>query len=581
MTGKTKTTVKAAAKSGNAAKAGKPAKTSKSSETDNAVKASKTTKISKAAKPGNAAKTAKPGKSRKGTKTAKPVSAAKSAKSGNPAKTAMSLETEVPTRPDLNLNIVFASAEGAPFSKSGGLGDVAGSLPKALAAAGARVAVVLPYYKSTADAFGDQVEHVTQFYVSLGWRNEYCGLKRLRRDNVDFYFIDNEHYFFRDGFYGYFDDGERFAYFSKAITECIQYLPDFRCDILHCNDWQTALAPIFLREFYQGLPAYEGIKTVFSIHNVKFQGKFGMKLLSDVTGLAGIPAAQSQLEDGPQSMNFMKGALLYADKISTVSPTYAEELKTPFYGEGLDWIFRQRSDNLVGILNGIDTDAFNPRTDETIFECYSEENLRRKVKDKEALQRELGLELNPTRPLVALVGRLTKQKGIDLVLWGLERLLTRSIQVVVLGTGDENFEQGLQAAAHAHPGEVAVRIAFDLDLSKRIYAGADMFLMPSLFEPCGLAQMISMRYGTLPVVRETGGLKDSVVPYNQFTGEGTGFSFTNFNGDEMVNCILNASEVFWTNQSAWENLQKQAMIADFSWGSSAQRYIDMYQGLLS
>lgn len=569
MPSKKKTNGESAAKPGRSESA---AKTAKSGKTPKTVKSRNN---AKAAKIGKIDKTAKPRKTGKINKTARAIKIDKTAKNEN------SFDPEVTTRPNLNLNIVFASAEGAPFSKSGGLGDVAGSLPKALVAAGARVAVILPYYKSTADAFGDQMEHVTQFYVSLGWRNEYCGLKHLRRDNVDFYFIDNEHYFFRDGFYGYFDDGERFAYFSKAITECIQYLPDFRCDILHCNDWQTALAPVFLREFYQGLPAYECIKTVFSIHNVKFQGKFGIKVLSDVTGLSGIPAAQAQLEDGRDSMNFMKGALLYADKISTVSPTYAEELKTSFYGEGLDWIFRKRSDNLVGILNGIDTNDFDPRTDETIFERYSEDNLRRKVKDKEALQRELGLELNPTRPLVALVGRLTKQKGIDLVLWGLERLLSRSIQVVVLGTGDHNYEQALQGAAHAHPGEVAARIAFDLGLSKRIYAGADMFLMPSLFEPCGLAQMISMRYGTLPVVRETGGLKDSVVPYNKFTGEGTGFSFTNFNGDEMVNCILNASEVFWTNQNAWERLQRQAMEADFSWDCSAQKYIDMYQSLIS
>lgn len=501
-------------------------------------------------------------------------------KKSKPSKEALG-SIEFSTRSTLAPTIIFASAEGAPFSKTGGLGDVAGSLPQALAAAGAHVCVVLPYYKATADAFGDQMEHVTQFYVNLGWRNEYCGLKHLKRNSVDFYFIDNERYFFRDALYGYFDDGERFAYFSKAITECIQYLPDFRCNVLHCNDWQTALAPIFLREFYQGLLAYDGIKTVFSVHNVKYQGKFDIAVLHDITGLAGIPAAQSQLEDDSNSINFMKGALLYADKISTVSPSYAEELKTPFYGEGLDWIFRQRTDNLVGILNGIDTDAFNPRTDATIFERYSEKNVRRKVKDKEALQRELGLEVNPTRPLVALVGRLTKQKGIDLVLWGLQRLLTRSIQVVVLGTGDSNYEQSLEAAAHAHPGEVAVRIAFDLGLSRRIYAGADMFLMPSLFEPCGLAQMIAMRYGTLPVVRETGGLKDSVVPYNQFTAEGTGFSFTNFNGDEMVNCISNAAEVFWTNKDAWETLQEQAMAADFSWNNSAQKYINMYRGLLS
>lgn len=480
----------------------------------------------------------------------------------------------------LDLKVVFASAEGAPFSKSGGLGDVAGSLPKVLAACGARVVVMLPYYKKTADQFSQEIEDLGSFYVSLGWRNEYCGLKHTKRGDVDFIFLDNEHYFNRDDFYGYFDDGERFAYFSKAVTESLQYLPqyisDFRCDILHCNDWQTALAPVFLREFYQNVPGYENVKTVFSIHNVKFQGKFGAKVLSDVAGLAAIPAAHDQLADGVDTINFMKGALLYSDQLSTVSPTYAEELKTPFYGEGLDWIFKNRANNLEGILNGIDIEDFDPASDPSIPENYTKKNLRRKVKDKEALQKELGLEVNPTRPLVALVSRLTKQKGIELLQDGMERLLARSIQIAVLGTGDKEFEDSLQYFAWKYPGSMSARIAFDLDLSKRMYAGADMFLMPSLFEPCGLAQMISMRYGTLPVVRETGGLKDSVCAYNKFTGEGDGFSFTNFNGDDMVNCLLEASEVFWTDKKAWKKLQEHAMDKDFSWKQSAEKYLDMY-----
>lgn len=478
------------------------------------------------------------------------------------------------------LHVVFASAEGAPFSKSGGLGDVAGSLPHALAELGARVVVVLPYYKRTAEQFGSEMADLGSFYVSLGWRNEYCGLKHTKRADVDFIFVDNERYFNRDGFYSFFDDGERFAYFSKAITELLQhlpcYLPDFHCDILHCNDWQTALAPVFLREFYQGVPGYESVKTVFSVHNVKFQGKFGSKVLSDVTGLAEIPAAKGQLSDGVDTTNFMKGALLYSDQLATVSPTYAEELKTPFYGEGLDGIFRSRAHNLEGILNGIDIEDFDPATDPAISENFTKKNLRRKIKNKGALQKELGLEVNPTRPLVALVGRLTKQKGIELLQYGMERLLGRSIQIAVLGTGDKEFEDSLQYFAWKYAGSMSARIAFDLDLSKRMYAGADMFLMPSLFEPCGLAQMISMRYGTLPVVRETGGLKDSVQAYNKFTGEGDGFSFINFNGDEMVNCLLEASEVFWTDQKAWKKLQEQAMDKDFSWKQSAKKYIDMY-----
>ncbi len=478
-----------------------------------------------------------------------------------------------------DLRVVFASAEAAPFCKTGGLGDVAGSLPKALVKQGCQVVVMLPKYGTIKQEYVDRMEHVADFYLNLGWRNEYCGLERIVEDGVQWYFIDNEKYFKRGSLYGYFDDGERFAFFSKAVTESLQYLPDFRCDVLHCNDWQTALAPVFLREFYQGLPLYDNVRTVYSIHNAKFQGQYGDTVLEDACGLAGVQAAVAQLYCGPKTVNYMQGALIYSDLLSTVSPTYAKELRTPFFGEGMDGIFRQREGAMVGILNGIDMDAWNPATDPNIPAPFSVDDMSGKAECKARLQEELGLEVNPHRPLVAMVTRLTKQKGLDLVQYGLERVLGRSVQVAVLGTGDRCYEDSLRYFDWKYRGSMCARIDFDLGLSQRMYAGADLFLMPSLFEPCGLSQMMSMRYGTLPVVRETGGLKDSVIPYNKFTGEGTGFSFANFNGDEMVDCLMNACEVFWTDQAAWQNLQRQAMSVDFSWTKAASQYIDMYRRL--
>ena len=477
------------------------------------------------------------------------------------------------------LRIVFASAEVAPFTKTGGLGDVAGSLPKALAAAGCRVAVMTPKYGSIKQEYVDRMEHVCDFYLNMGWRSEYCGLERIVSDGVEFYFIDNEHFFKRDGgLYGYFDDGERFAFFSQAITESLQYLPDFRADVLHCNDWQTALAPVFLREYYQGLPLYDNVRTVFSVHNAKFQGQYGDSVL-DTAGLLSAPKAVGQMYCGPKTVNYMQGALIYSDLLSTVSPTYAQELKTPFFGEGLDGIFRQREGALHGIVNGIDVDSLNPATDPAVPSNYSIDDMSGKAACKEALQRELGREVNAERPLVAMVTRLTKQKGLDLVQYGLERLLGRSVQVAVLGTGDRAYEDSLRYFDWKYRGSMRAVIDFDLGLSQRMYAGADMFLMPSLFEPCGLSQLISMRYGTLPIVRETGGLKDTVTPYNRYTGEGTGFSFANFNGEEMCDCVLNACEVFWTDKQAWSSLQRQAMGQDFSWTVAANRYIDLYSTL--
>ena len=481
------------------------------------------------------------------------------------------------------LHIAFASAEAAPFVKTGGLGDVAGSLPHALKAAGADVVVFVPKYDTIAQEYKDRMEHLCDFYVPLGWRNEYCGLERLNHEGVDYLFVDNERYFSRGYPYGFFDDGERFAYFSKAIVEALQYLPhtldNFTCDVLHCNDWHTAMAPVFLREFYQALPLYQNVKTVFSIHNIAFQGQYSAKVLNDILGLAHIPAAAFQLTCGPDAINYMQGALNYTDAITTVSPTYAEEIKTPDFGEHLDGILRRRAPILQGIVNGIDTNGFDPATDPRIAQNFTVEDRSGKAVCKARLQEELGLEVRDDRPLMVMVTRLTRQKGMDLVTYALDRILAGGVQVAVLGTGDTEYENALRYFEGKYPGTMAARIQFDPALSQRMYAGADLFLMPSLFEPCGLSQMIAMRYGTLPIVRETGGLKDTVIPYNCYTGEGTGFSFAHFNGDEMADAVFRAARLFWDDRAAFNGLVENAMKADFSWKRSADAYIALYHNL--
>jgi len=477
------------------------------------------------------------------------------------------------------IKILFAAAEAVPFSKTGGLGDVAGSLPKALKEAGAKVAVITPKYSTIAWEYQEKMVHVADFYVPLAWRSIYCGIEKLTYDGVDFYFVDNEAYFKRDGLYGYFDDGERYAFFSKAICEAIAKLPELQCDVLNCNDWQTAMAPVFLREFYQESEACRNVKTVFTVHNVKFQGQFSDKVLNDILGLADIPAARDQLYCDRESINYMKGALCYSDTISTVSPSYAGELQMPFYGEGLDGIFRDRAWCLHGILNGIDTVSWDPQHDDAIAKKYSIKRMAGKAECKAALQEELGLRVDPERPLVVMIGRLTNQKGLGLVRYAMDKIMSRSIQVAILGTGDKDQEDAFKYFDWKYGDMMCARIAFDGALSRRMYAGGDILLMPSEFEPCGLSQMIAMRYGTLPVVRETGGLQDSVVPYNQYTGEGTGFRFANMNGDEMADTLIGACELFWTDKDAWKQLQKQAMETDFSWSRAAQDYLNMYYEL--
>ena len=477
------------------------------------------------------------------------------------------------------LNVLFAASEAYPFMKTGGLGDVAGSLPKALQNDGVEVRVIVPKYRDIPQEYKDQMEHVCDFYMPLGWRNVFCGIEKITYQGVIYYFVDNEYYFNRGGAYGYFDDGERIAFFSKAIVECLQYLPDFKCDVLHCNDWHTALAPVFLREFYNGVGNYDNIKTVFTVHNLKFQGQMSDMVLGDILGLDKNKAASEQLRCDSQSINFLKGALCYSDILTTVSETYAGEIQSDFFGENMQDIFRRRSNVLYGIVNGIDVDFFNPEKSTNIVANYSADDLAGKRKCKEELQKELGLEVNADIPLIVMIGRLTQQKGLDLIQRVLDELMQQSVQFAVLGTGDYEYEEMFKGFSYKYPGKVSANIRFSEPLSHRLYSGGDMLLMPSLFEPCGLSQMIAMHFGTLPIVRETGGLKDTVKPYNMYTGEGTGFSFANYNAHEMLFTIKAAIDLYYNNKDAWTKMQKTAMKTDFSWNVAADKYKKLYEQL--
>ena len=475
------------------------------------------------------------------------------------------------------LNVLFASYEASPFIKTGGLGDVAASLPGAVKCPSIDIRVVLPKLAQIPEEYKSKMKFICSFYVPLGWRNQYCGLFELHKGGVIWYFLDNEYYFARPSAYGFFDDGERMAFFSKAVCECCRYLPDFFPDILHCNDWHTAMAPVFLREQYRYAPGYGDIKTVYTIHNLKFQGQYDPYILGDILGLADCEAARNQLlRDGGKCVNYMAGAVSYSDRITTVSPTYANEICTPYFGEGLQDLFLRRHDILSGILNGIDTASYNPAKDKAIAANYSDP--AGKAPNKAALQRELGLAEDPDVPLCGAVSRLTEQKGFDLLDAVVEEML-ETCQVAILGTGDPAYENHYRALEAKHPGRFSAQIRFSEPLSRRIYAGSDLFLMPSRFEPCGLSQMISMRYGTLPVVRQTGGLADSVIPFNRYSGEGTGFGFLNFNAHEMLFTVKDACRVYTDSPVAWENLQRQAMAQDFSWKASALEYRKLYRSL--
>lgn len=475
--------------------------------------------------------------------------------------------------------ILFAASECAPFIKTGGLADVAAALPIALAKDGYDVRVVLPLYQHIRRAYGDKLSHAFDGRIQLGWRDQFIGIETLKQNGVTYYFIDNEFYFGRDYIYGVFntEEAERFGFFSKAILELMAHL-DFYPDVLHLNDWQTGVAAALLKTQYAAMPRYAGIKCLFTIHNLRFQGVFERGFTDELLTLGKIALDPDALEHCG-SVSYMKGGLAFADAVNTVSPTYAQEIQTSFYGEALDGLLRARADKLCGILNGIDTAEYDPATDKALPANYSIENRTGKRVCKAAVQEELGLEVDPDAPVLAIVSRLTGQKGLDLVERVLFEMMDKGVQLAVLGTGEAHYEGFFSWVQKRFPGRAATRIAYDEGLARRIYAGADIFLMPSLFEPCGLAQMISMRYGTIPVVRETGGLRDSVKSYNKYEDIGTGFSFMNYNAHELLYTVQRAVDYYRDEPDMWARLVCRTMEENFSWAERAKDYEALYRQL--
>ncbi|MGI6019509.1 MAG: glycogen synthase GlgA [Marvinbryantia sp.] len=475
--------------------------------------------------------------------------------------------------------VLFVASEGVPFIKTGGLADVVGSLPKYLNKEEFDVRVILPKYLCMREDLKSRLNYVTHFYMDLGWRSQYVGVLETVYDGIQFYFIDNEYYF--SGFKPYgniYEDIEKFAFFSKAALSALPVI-GFRPDIIHCHDWQTGLIPVFLKDKFSEGEFFRGIKTIMTIHNLKFQGVWDMKTVKNITGLPDYFFTPDKLEAYGDA-NYLKGGLVYADALTTVSPTYAEEIKTPFYGENLNGLLCARAHDLRGIVNGLDYDEWNPETDPLIDRNYNIKNFRKeKVKNKIALQKELGLPQNEKTFMLGIVSRLTDQKGFDLINYMMEEMCQQDWQIVVLGTGEERYENMFRHFAWKYPDKVSANIYYSEAISHKIYAASDAFLMPSLFEPCGLSQLMSLRYGTLPIVRETGGLKDTVIPYNEFEGTGTGFSFANYNAHEMYNAIRYAHSVYVDKKREWNKLIDRAMAADFSWKASADKYAEMYNWL--
>lgn len=474
------------------------------------------------------------------------------------------------------LKVLCVAAEAVPFAKTGGLADVIGSLPKELLRQDVDVRVVLPLYEDIPEEFTARMQPLAELTVPVSWRQQYCGVKTLVHEGVTFYFLDNEYYFKRSGFYGYFDDAERFAWFSRAVLEMLPAI-DFCPDVLHCHDWHTALTVVYWHTDYRELEFYRHMRTLFTIHNLRYQGVFSKDVLGNVLGLDE-EVFQEALEFHG-AVNLMKGALVYADRINTVSRTYATEIQQPYFGEGLDGLLRQRRRQLTGIVNGIDYESYDPATDERIFVNYDEEHLANKRENKARLQDRLGLPVRREVPLLAIVSRLVAPKGLDLIMHVFDELVaSEDLQVVVLGTGEEKYQQLFQQRAWDHPSKVAVSIFFDETLARQIYAGADLFLMPSQFEPCGIGQLIALRYGTVPVVRETGGLKDTVVPFNKYTCRGNGFNFYSYNAHDMLYTIKRALNYYY-DKPVWEKIVHNAMHCDYSWRASARQYISLYREL--
>ncbi|MDN8587498.1 glycogen synthase GlgA [Paenibacillus sp. 11B] len=472
------------------------------------------------------------------------------------------------------MNILFAAAEVHPFIKTGGLADVIGALPQALKKSGADVRVILPKYKSIPDEYKEAMEPVITTDVPLGWRRPYCGIEMLVHDGIPVYFVDNEYYFGRDGVYGYMDDGERFAFFNRAVLDVLPQI-EFKPDVLHSHDWHTGMIPLLLEAHYAHDPFYSEMRTVFTIHNLLYQGVFPHDLFSDLLELDD----RYFTADGAEyygNVNFLKAGVVFADHVTTVSPTYAKEVQTSYYGYGLDGLLSSLGDRFTGIVNGIDTKSYNPAADNKIAVKYRT-SLSKKIENKIELQKELGLPLRPDAPLMVMVTRLVDSKGLDLVCRVLDELLYYDdIQFAVLGTGDPAYEHWFREAANRYPLKMSAQITFNDGLSRRFYAGSDLFLMPSRFEPCGISQMLALRYGSVPLVRETGGLNDTVQAYNEFSGEGNGFSFTSFNAHDMMNTIRRA-EAFYRQPEHWKKIVKNAMSGDYSWNVSAEEYMGIYR----
>ncbi len=508
-------------------------------------------------------------------KAAQPKAAEKAAEKDKTAEVKTEKAEAKPADKQYKKKILFVAAEALPYVKTGGLGDVAAALPKALVKEGYDVRVVLPLYFNIPDKFRTTMQYLGCCYVSLAWRYQYCGVFTQKYDGVTYYFLDNEYYFKRNGLYGHYDDAERFAFFSKAALEALPIM-DFTPDIIHCHDWHTGLTPVYLDVYYRNVPYCKNARTVFTIHNIQFQGKYGNEICDDILGL---PADKKSLVQYQNCVNFMKGAIECSNKVTTVSPTYAGEILNSYYSFGLQDILGARKYKLSGIINGIDVDTNNPATDKALFKNYDKDTVADKAANKKGLQQMLNLDQNPNVPIIGMVTRLTEQKGMELIANVFEEILSKGVQMVVLGSGDWKYESLLKDMQKRFPDKLRAVLGFSGDLASKIYAGADIFLMPSKFEPCGLSQMISMRYGTIPIVRETGGLKDTVVPYNGATRQGTGFTFYSYNAHDMLYAIERAVGLYYDYKEDWKQLVQNAMSQDFSWNNICKQYIALYENL--
>ena len=476
------------------------------------------------------------------------------------------------------MKVLFVASEAVPFIKTGGLADVAGSLPKSLKAEGVDIRVILPKYGSIKEEWTSKMSHVGNITVPVSWRDKYAGVDMIEHDGVTYYFLDNEEYFKRDSLYGYFDDAERFAFFSRAVLNVLPML-DFWPDVIHTNDWHAGMVNVFLKLDHIGDERYAGIKTLFSIHNLKYQGVFPKSVMNDVLGLDWKYFNNGDLEFY-DAVNYMKAGIIYADFVGTVSRTYAQEIQYDYFGENLDGLLRKRSDSLFGIVNGIDYDVYNPATDKNLLYTYDVNSWNKKVDNKVRLQEDLGLPVKRDTPIIAMVTRLVEAKGLELLVRIMDELLaTEDAQFVLLGTGDKRYEDWFQGLQWRFPDKVSANIRFSNQLAQRIYASADIFLMPSIYEPCGIGQLIALRYGTVPVVRATGGLRDTIQPYNKYTGEGNGYIFENINAHDMAYVIKQALGDY-RDKSVWNHLVENAMNSDYNWKNSAMEYINLFSRLV-